>query len=389
PLEAAQKQALNSIADMGICGIMDPISPGVPAGSDTATLSILGYDPLKYYTGRGALEAIGWDLNVEEGDVCFRCNFATVDDNLTVLDRRAGRISTEEAAELAKSLQEIKLTNGSVSFIFQNTIQHRAALILRGPHLSTAVSDSDPHEIGKKVIGVKPLDGSPQASFTARVLNELLERFHKVLRNHEVNKNRIKRGLPPANIILCRGAGTIPKVKSLHEIYSIKSACVAVVALIRGVCKVAGMELLNVEGATGTVNTDYMAKAKAAVQALEDNDFVLLHVKATDVASHDRAFEQKIKVIENIDAMASYIIDNINRDEVYVAVTADHTTSCLTGKHEGDPVPVAIMGPQVRRDDVNEYGERSCAKGGLGRIRGVDLMPTLMNFIGKTRKFGA
>jgi len=389
PLEAAEKEALNEIATMGVCGIMDPISPGVPPGSDTATLSILGYDPLKYYTGRGALEAIGWGLAVEKGDVCFRCNFATIDDDFTVLDRRAGRISTEEASKLAESLQKVRLSNGSVKFIFQNTIQHRATLILRGPHLSTAIGDSDPYETGKKVLEVKPLDNSPEASFTARVLNELLEKFHHVLRNHEVNRERIKRNLPPANIILCRGAGTIPNVKPLGEIYGIKSACIAVVSLIRGVCKIAGMNLLNVEGATGSLDTDYMAKAKVAVQALQENDLVVLHIKATDVASHDGNFYEKVKVIEKIDMMISYILDNIDHDDVYVTVTADHTTSCLTRKHEGDPVPVAIMGPYVRRDDVIEYNERSCARGGLGRIRGIDLMPILMNFIGKTKKFGA
>ncbi|MEM1659719.1 MAG: 2,3-bisphosphoglycerate-independent phosphoglycerate mutase [Candidatus Bathyarchaeia archaeon] len=389
PLEAAEKEALNEIATMGVCGIMDPISPGVPPGSDTATLSILGYDPLKYYTGRGALEAIGWGLAVEKGDVCFRCNFATIDDDFTVLDRRAGRISTEEASKLAESLQKVRLSNGSVKFIFQNTIQHRATLILRGPHLSTAIGDSDPYETGKKVLEVKPLDNSPEASFTARVLNELLEKFHHVLRNHEVNRERIKRNLPPANIILCRGAGTIPNVKPLGEIYGIKSACIAVVSLIRGVCKIAGMNLLNVEGATGSLDTDYMAKAKVAVQALQENDLVVLHIKATDVASHDGNFYEKVKVIEKIDMMISYILDNIDHDDVYVTVTADHTTSCLTRKHEGDPVPVAIMGPYVRRDDVSEYNERSCARGGLGRIRGIDLMPILMNFIGKTKKFGA
>ncbi|MEM2903008.1 MAG: phosphoglycerate mutase, partial [Candidatus Bathyarchaeia archaeon] len=294
-----------------------------------------------------------------------------------------------EASKLAESLQKVRLSNGSVKFIFQNTIQHRATLILRGPHLSTAIGDSDPYETGKKVLEVKPLDNSPEASFTARVLNELLEKFHHVLRNHEVNRERIKRNLPPANIILCRGAGTIPNVKPLGEIYGIKSACIAVVSLIRGVCKIAGMNLLNVEGATGSLDTDYMAKAKVAVQALQENDLVVLHIKATDVASHDGNFYEKVKVIEKIDMMISYILDNIDHDDVYVTVTADHTTSCLTRKHEGDPVPVAIMGPYVRRDDVIEYNERSCARGGLGRIRGIDLMPILMNFIGKTKKFGA
>jgi 2,3-bisphosphoglycerate-independent phosphoglycerate mutase len=389
PLEVARKPSMNRMADMGVCGIMDPISPGVPAGSDTATLSLLGYDPLKCYSGRGALEALGSGLKIEKGDVCFRCNFATVDESLTVLDRRAGRIANEDASRLAESLKAVKLSNQSVKFLFQNTVQHRAVLVLRGPNLSTAVSDSDPEKVGEKVLEIKPLNGSSEAHFTAEILNELLQKFSKVLKEHKVNMDRVKRGLPPANMILCRGAGKIPEIKPLQEIYHIKAACIAATSLIRGVCKTAGMQLLDVKGATGTPQTDYLAKARAAVQALKENNFVLLHVKATDVASHDGNPKQKTEIIEKIDSMLSYILDNLNLDETYVALTADHTTSCVTGKHEGDPVPVAIMGPYVRRDDVKEFGERSCAKGGLGRIRSINLMPTLMNLIGKAEKFGA
>ncbi|MGB9959458.1 MAG: 2,3-bisphosphoglycerate-independent phosphoglycerate mutase [Candidatus Bathyarchaeales archaeon] len=389
PLEAARKPSIDHMADAGICGIMDPISPGVPAGSDTATLSLLGYDPLKYYSGRGALEALGWGLKVEKGDVCFRCNFATVDESLTVIDRRAGRISNDDASKLTEDLKKVKSPHRSTKFLFQNTLQHRAALVLRGPNLSTAVSSSDPGKVGEKVSEIKPLNGSPEANFTAKILNDLMQKFHKVLKSHKVNMERARHGLPPANMILCRGAGRIPEIKPLHEIYRMKAACVAVTSLIRGVCKVAGMQLLNVEGATGTPQTDYLAKAKTAVQALNENDFVLLHVKATDVASHDGDFQQKIEIIEKIDSMVSFILDHVNLDETYLALTADHTTSCVTRNHEGDPVPLAIMGPYVRRDDVKEYGERSCAKGGLGRIRGINLMPILMNLVGKAEKFGA
>lgn len=389
PLEASRKPSMDRIADEGVCGIMDPISPGVPAGSDTATLSLLGFDPLKHYSGRGALEALGWGLKIERDDVCFRCNFATVDDSLTVLDRRAGRISDDDASKLTKILQKVKLSSGSIEFLFQNTVQHRAVLVLRGPHLSTAVSDSDPKEAGRKVLELKPLDHTPEAMFTARILNELMEKFHKVLKDHEVNKERIKHGLPPANIILFRGAGTVPKITPLAEIYGIKSACIAVVSLIRGVCKVAGMQLLTVEGATGTPQTNYSGKAKAAIQALKNNDLVLLHVKATDVVSHDGDPKQKIMVIEKIDSMVSYVLENVDLDKTYLALTADHTTSCITRNHEGDPVPVAIMGPYVRRDKVKEYSERECAMGGLGRIKTMNLMPILMGLVGKTEKFGA
>jgi len=390
PLEAARKPSLNQIAKTGVCGIMDPISPGLPPGSDTATLALLGYNALKVYSGRGAFEAIGSGVNVLPDDVAFRCNFATVDNNLVVLDRRAGRISNEDASKLAESLQKIKLTKHSDAvFLFKNTIQHRASLVIRGPRLSTAVSDSDPEKIGEKIPEIKPLDESREAKVTAEILKELMQKFHEVLKQHPVNKERIKRGLPPANIILCRGAGTIPNINPLSQIYGISATCIGAAPLIRGVCKVAGMKLIDVKGATGTPQTDFMAKAKATVQALRTNDFVLLHVKATDVASHDGNIKQKIELIEKIDSMLGYVLNNIDLGATYLAVTADHTTSSVTKNHEGDPVPIAITGPYVRRDDVEEYDERACAKGGLNRIRGVYLMPILMNLIGEIKKFGA
>jgi 2,3-bisphosphoglycerate-independent phosphoglycerate mutase len=389
PLEAARKPALNQIAKAGVCGIIDPISPGIPPGSDAATLAMLGYDPLKVYSGRGALEAIGSGVKVLPGDVAFRCNFATVNKNLVVLDRRAGRIENEDATKLAKSLEKIRLKSSNVEFLFKNTVQHRAALVIRGPKLSTAVGDSDPEVGGKKVLEIKPLDKTPEARFTAKIVTELMHEFHEVLSEHPVNKDRAKRKLPEANMILCRGAGTIPKITPLPDVFGIKVACIATVSLIRGVCKVAGMKLIDVKGATGTPQTDYMAKAKAAVQALKTNDLVFLHVKATDVAGHDGNAKLKIEIIEKIDKMFGYILDNADLDSTYIAVTADHTTSTITRNHEGDPVPVAISGPYVRRDDVAEFDEITCAEGGLNRIRGTDLMHILMNLLGRNKKFGA
>lgn len=390
PLEAARRPCLNQIAKDGVSGIIDPISPGTPPGSDASTLALLGYDSLKVYSGRGALEAVGSGVEVLPGDVAFRCNFATVDKNLVVLDRRAGRIANVDAAKLAASLQQVKLRKSyKVTFIFKNTVQHRAALLIRGHSLSTAISDSDPEAVGRSILEVKPLNNLPEAKRTARIVNDLIQEFRRVLEQHPVNKNRVKRNLPVANVVLVRGAGTIPKIAPISEEFGIKAACIAAVPLIRGVCKVAGMKVINVKGATGTIQTDYMAKAKAAIETLKTNDFVLLHVKATDVASHDGNFKLKIEVVEKIDAMLGYVLDHASLDSTYLAVTADHTTSCLTGNHEGDPVPLAITGPYVRRDGVAEFGERSCARGGLNRIRGADLMPTLMSYLEKTKKFGA
>jgi len=390
PMEAACRPSLNKIAKTGVCGIIDPISPGRPPGSDTATLALLGYDALKVYTGRGALEALGSGVKVLPGDVVFRCNLATVNDKMVVVDRRAGRIVNEDAAELAESCQQAKLKKASgANFLFKNTIQHRTVLSLRGLKLSTAVTDSDPEQTGRKALEVRPLDNSPEAKLTAKIVNELTPEFHKILKNHPVNMERIKRGLPPANMVLCRGAGTLPSILTFPQIFNVRAACVAATPLVRGVCKAAGLELINVKGATGTPQTDYTAKAKAVVQALKRYDFVLLHVKATDVASHDGNVKQKVEVIEKVDGMLGHLLDNIDLSSTYVAVTADHTTSSVTGNHEGDPVPIAITGPYVRRDDAEEYGERTCAKGGLNRIRGTDLMPILMNLLGKTTKFGA
>jgi len=389
PLEAARKPWLDKVAKTGICGIMDPIAPGIPPGSDTATLALLGYDTLKVYSGRGALEAIGSGLNVSRSDVAFRCNFATVNENFVVLDRRAGRISNKDAAKLAESFQKIKFEKASVNFLFKTTIQHRAVLLIRGLRLSRIVSDSDPEKVGEKVLEIKPLDKSLEARSTAKILNELLHKFHKILKEHPVNKERAKRELPPANIILCRGAGTIPEIKTISELYGIDTACIAATSLIRGVCKIAGMKLIDVKGATGTPQTDFAAKAESAVQALKTCDFVLLHVKAPDVASHDGNIRQKVELIEKIDNMVGYMLNNIDIDLTCLAVTADHTTSLMTKNHEGDPVPVAITGPYVRSDDVEKFDERSCAKGGLNRIRGMDLMPILMGLLGKTKKFGA
>lgn len=390
PLEEAEKPSLDWVAENGVCGIIDPIAPGIPPGSDTAHLALLGYNAFKAYTGRGALEAVGSGMDVLPGDTALRCNFATVDENLKVVDRRAGRIETDDASRLAEVFKEIRLKkHPDVRMIFKNSIQHRAILLLRGPHLSIMVSDSDPQKIGSSVSRVRPLDNTPEALKTAEIVNELTRYFHKSLKEHPVNSERRKRGLLPANIVLCRGAGKLPDIRPITLRYGIHAAAISAMPLVRGVCKVVGMRLLSVPGATGTYDTDVIAKADAALRAVQSDDFVFLNVKATDIASHDHKVRQKVRMIEKIDKMMEHLIKNANLEETIIAVTADHTTSLVTGEHEGDPVPVAIAGPGVRTDEVKEFGERTCAKGGLGRIRGIDLMPTIMSLLGKTKKFGA
>ncbi len=391
PLEASEKQFLNRTAEAGICGMIDVISPGIPPGSDTAHLALLGYDVMEVYSGRGALEAIGSEIDILPNDMAFRCNFATVDKDFRVIDRRAGRIENEDASRLAATIQEsLRMDPPEVAdVLFKSTVQHRAILRLSGPNLSPMVSDTDPHHVGSKVFEALPLDSSPEARDTAKLMNGLSQRFHDILGRHPVNIEREKKGLLPANMILFRGVGQLPEIDPLTLLYDIRPAAIAAVPLVKGVCKTAGMHLISVPEATGTYETDVIAKAKAAVQALQSYDFVLVHIKATDLASHDSNSERKMEMIGKVDELVGYLTENVNLEETILAVTSDHTTSSVTRDHSGEPVPIAISGPNVRTDDVKEFGERACAKGGLGRIKGNDLMPILVNLLGKASKAGS
>lgn len=389
PLQVAATPALDEVARRGICGIVDPIAPGIPPGSDTAFLALLGYDPYQTYNGRGAYEAVGSGLEVREGDVAFRGNFATIDDASVVVDRRAGRLQGGGKA-LATTLNGLALEGfPDVTIMVQHTVEYRLALLLRGPHLSHKVSDSDPRLEHRLLQTTSALDTSPEALRTARLVNTLSQRAHELLTDHPINVARRAAGLPPANAILLRGASTLPRVKPITERYGIRALVIAAVALCRGVCKAVGFDVIDVPGATGTVETDAIAKAKAAVAHLPDYDYVLVHVKGTDNASHDGQAEQKVRVIEKIDALVQYLLDHVDLKQTVLAVTADHTTSFDLRKHMGDPVPLAIMGPGVRSDLVTTYSEAACAQGGLGRIRGMDVTSILMDLAGHSTMYGS
>ncbi len=389
PLQVAEKPSINLIARQGICGVMDPIAPGIPPGSDTAHLALLGYDPVHTYTGRGAFEALGVGLEVRQNDVSFRCNFATVNEDLLILDRRAGRIKGT-GDKLAQAINGIKLEHfPEINVIVKHSVEHRSALILRGPNLSRMVSDSDPSDTNYPIQKVRALDNSSEASRTACIVNAVSKRFHEILTNHPINMERRANGLLPANAVLFRGAGTLPQVKPITEIYGIKALIVAAGAMYRGVCKSVGLDVIDVPGATGTFETDTVAKAKAAVENLPRYDYILIHIKGADNASHDGNTEQKVRMIEKIDALVKHLLDNVDLESVFIALTADHTTSLDLRKHVGDPVPLAIMGPGVRVDSVEKYSEIDCAQGGLGRIKGIDLTPILMDLAGNSKTFGA
>ncbi len=388
PLEVANTPHISRLTKAGSAGLMDPVRPGVRPGSDVAHFALLGYDPYQYYTGRGSLEAEGAGITLSLGDVAFRCNFATVDENMKVLDRRAGRIKVG-TGKLAKVLNKMRLeTAPDVKVRFQGTVEHRGVLVFSGGGTSRMVSDVDPHSTGVRILKSKPLDASEEAVKTAEALNEFVRRSYELLKDHPVNVERVKKGQNPANIILPRGAGTLPSIKPLPELYNVKAACIAAVAMVRGICKIAGMSLLDVKGATGGLNTDFLAKARAAVEASKENDLVFVNVKACDVASHDGDFKAKVKAIEKIDEMIGLIIDRVGLSANYFAVTCDHTTPVNVRDHTSDPVPLVIAGPDVSSSRIPKFTENHAAAGNVGRIPASSLMPILMDYLGKAEKFG-
>ena len=393
PLESARTPTLDELADKGVTGLIHVIAPGVRPGSDAGHLALFGYNPLECYMGRGPFEALGVGLDLQPDDVAFRGNFATCrrrpDGTFQILDRRAGR-RLPEGGQLAKLLDGLHPSSApDVEVTVKHSLEHRCVVVLHGPGLSPRVGDTDPHGEGDTLLKSTPLEDTESARRTAEIVNALTEEFYRILSGSPVNEKRRRAGLPEANVVILRGAGSLPQIPPLSEIYGIRAACVAGGALYRGVAKSVGMDVLDVPGATASYDTDIEAKAKAAAQALERHDYVFLHFKATDTASHDRNPARKVEMIEKMDRLVSMLLDSIDREQTYIAVTADHSTACSTGGHVGDPVPLLISGPEVRRDDVTSFTEPACAKGGLGHLRGTDLMPILMNYLNRTRLLGA
>jgi len=381
PLEAAETPNLDKFAEEGQNGLMDTIAPGIRPGSDTGHLALLGYDPYQAYRGRGPFEAagIGMDINLE--DVAFRCNFATLEEG-KIVDRRAGRIK-EKTDELAKVLQTIDL---EVDFKFEKAVEHRAVLVLKGEGLGGKVSDIDPHEVDTKFHQAEPLEDSAENKKTAEVLNDFVKKSIDVLSNHPVNRERKEKGKLPANIILPRGGGKVPKLENINSKHGLIAGAISGIPLVRGVCSLAGMNILQVKEATGGLDTDPKAVIDATVEALEEHDFMLVNIKGCDLSGHDGLPKEKIDFIEKIDSSLEPLYE---LEETYIAITGDHSTPVTIKDHSGDPLPLTIWGEDVRTDDIDAFNERACSRGSINRIKGKDLLNILKDLADRTEKFGA
>lgn len=387
PLEFARKKHLNVLTEAGAAGIMDLYQAGTPVGTDLGHLILFGYG-IEDYPGRGPIEAFGDGMQLIGGDIAFRCNFATVDAERRVIDRRAGRIRSG-TKELADAINGIEVDG--IKVLFKEATEHRAVMVLRGKGLSPYISDTDPKKEGVCVKEAVAKEDSLESHFTAQILNRVIDRVQEILSAHPLNLERKEQGLLPANIILTRGAGRMTQIEKITERLGFQACCIASERTVLGVAGLAGFDILTDDAFTGNIDTDVSKKARFAVDALKKYDFVVLHFKATDLMGHDNNPEGKVQAIEKYDKMIGDVLELIEKeieDQVIIALAADHSTPCERKEHSGEPVPIVISGKCIRRDSVKEYDEIACSAGGLGRIKGCDFIRTLLDYLEVTVKQG-
>jgi 2,3-bisphosphoglycerate-independent phosphoglycerate mutase len=385
PLAAAKKPVLDKLAAEGCCGIMDTIAPGIRPGSDTAHLALLGYDPHKYYTGRGPLECEGTGIHMEPGMIGFRCNFATISKEGIITDRRAGRIHDTQALSEAIA-KGVDLSGYGVEFSFRSGAGHRAALALKGEGIGHCVSSNDPKKEGVPPLKVTEIRQTPADRKTADICNDFVKQSTRILFDHPVNGERLKKGLNPANIVLMRGAGEMGTFEPFSQKYGLKGSVISAASLITGIGSAIGLEHVHVDGITGSVDSNIAGKIAAAQQELKTKDFVLVNIKGADESGHDGLAVQKRDFIEKIDSVLEPLLA---QKDCIIIICGDHSTPCTIKDHSADPVPVIIRGDGVRMDDVVRFNEYACAYGGLSRIHGCDLMPIALDLINKAHKYGA
>lgn len=378
-LEAAKIPNMTYIAENGQVGRALTIPRGMSPASDVANLSIIGYDPKRYYTGRGPLEAANMGVDLDRDDVAFRCNLVTVSDD-TMADYSSGHITSKEASVLVRYLDE-KL--GSKWAKFYPGVSYRHLLVIKTKYLHQekgALTPSDfmetdcmpPHNIVDQKISKNLPKGKGRD-----ILVKLMEDSKPLLKGHELNKVRIDLKENPANMIWLWGQGTKPAMPSFKDRFGVTGAVISAVDLVKGIGKIIGLEVINVPGATGYYDTDYKAKAEYALKALENGDFVYVHVEAPDEAGHNGDIRAKITAIENFDKLVvGTILDEFRQKDkdFKILVMPDHSTPISVRTHTADAVPLAIFGTGIEKDDVKVFTENAARASKLSFKNGFDIM---------------
>ena len=359
PIEMACTPHFDKIAREGAMGLVKTVPDSLEPASDVANLSLLGYDPEKNYTGRGPLEALSIGVPLADSDLAYRCNFVTIEKGV-MIDSTAGHISNEEGAALIASISE-----GISDVSFYPGVGYRNLLILPG---GEGAETEPPHNIiGEKIRNLLPVGKDATRLF------ECMEKAHDILKNHPINKARVEAGKAPANWIWPWNGGTRPQLKPFLEMFGISGGVISGVDLLKGIAIAGEMKPISVPGATGYLDTDYMAKARYALDELKDLDLVYVHVEAPDEAGHMGNLKEKITALERIDEMLGLFLSEFDG---CIAVLPDHPTPVLKRVHTSDPVPFAIYGKEI--DDTTCFSEKEAMKGAYGEITGPMFIPLLL-----------
>lgn len=377
-LQAANIPTMDMLAKKGKNGLLVTVPDGFHPGSEIANLTVMGYDVAKVFEGRGSLEAASIGVEIEPGEMAMRCNIICVE-NGKIKNHSAGHISNEEAYELVDFLER-ELGSDVVSF--HKGISYRHLLKVKGGNKH--VSCTPPHDVpGTPYADVMVKADCKEAEETANLLNDLILRSQKLLESHPINIKRKAEGKDPANSIWPWSAGYKPQMKTLSESYGLKrGAVISAVDLIKGIGVYAGLKPIEVEGATGLYDTNYEGKVKATIDALRENDFVYLHIEASDEAGHEGNVDLKLKTVEYLEnRVVKPIFEEVSKwdEPVAIAILPDHPTPCRIKTHVADAVPFLIYKPGGEADAVERYDEDSAKKGSLGTLTGDEFMRALLS----------
>ena len=379
PMMVAKKPHIDALAAKAEVGLVRTVAPGLKPGSDVANMSVLGFDPHRFYTGRSPLEAASIGIDMKDSDVSLRTNLVTLSDkgepfaDKVIEDYCADDISTEEARQLIEAVQA---AFGGGEYDFYTGVSYRHCLIWHGG--TTELGNmTPPHDITGKVIG-------PHLSTaeTARPLLEMMEKSFDLLKDHPVNKARVAAGRRPANCIWLWGEGKRPALRPFEALYGIKGGMVSAVDLLKGIANCAGMEVAEVPGATGYIDTDFEGKAKAALDLLTRNDLVYVHFEAPDECGHRNEPENKVKAIEMIDSRVLPILEEgLEQYEDYkILLLPDHPTPIVTRTHASDPVPYLLYQKSAPKTGVDTINEETAKAPGIYMENGPAMMP---HFLGQ------
>ena len=366
PLQAAYKPNLDAIAAKGRNGLLRTIPDGLNPGSDVAILSVLGFKPEQFFTGRGPFEAAARGIKLEENDIAFRCNLIT-EKNGILADYSAGHITSKDSTQLVAALRKACERPGEIEFY--SGLDYRHFLILRNAPLSLQVECTPPHDaVGAEVSKVLPKAKLPEAEKAANILKEAITKSKEVLEAHPVNAARQRSGQNLGNMIWPWGGGKKPSMPSFKEKYDLQAAVISAVDLVKGIGICTKMKVIDVPGVTGREDTNYEGKADYALEALKDNDLVFVHVEAPDEAGHLKDYKLKVKTIEDLDKKVLGRILKGLREPYTIAVLPDHPTPIRVGTHSRELVPFAVQSPWLEADGVQKFDEFSAKKGGFGVV---------------------